>query len=272
MTKHVQISTHKNAAPVGPGAASAKSALWRRNDMEAHNTVSRLPSEELDEFVKTDRKLAYLYKGGALDDWMAMVPAMRKVQQIVFTAVHTNNTGSYDYKRKLPHILRRTLPHFLDGDHVRDEWAHILWLDEPDHLMRLDAYRKELTPAKHIALATPKAARNAVQRIIKAEQAALAARQMGVRVEAELPMAPVEPTITDEQFLAAFDKRYVNQLAVVLLAHNFDRSRDLARAIQREISIMKADAKDTALKADASADPHFAITARRSPRRLRRGQ
>jgi hypothetical protein len=211
----------------------------------------QLDPQERDMFACLDSKLDRLYRGGALDDWLAFCEPLDRIRQITLRQARANNTREYSYKAKLPHVLRRLMPHFLDGDYVRDEFSNLLYLYEPENQMRLAAYRASLTPAKHLALATPKAARNAVRRIVRAEEAAAAARALHLKQAADLPepKGMEEPTITDRQFLAAFDRRKLTQLMNMLVNHDLDRARDLANAIKEEISHRRRDAKEAALKA-----------------------
>lgn len=224
--------------------------------MEANLICNALPEQERETFASHDQKLAKLYKGGGLDAWLDLRDACTRVRQIAMDAARVNSVKSGFYIQKLPHILRRTLPHMLEGDRVREEFSCLLYLAEPENSMRLDAYREQLTAAQLAALATPKAARNAVRRIIKAEELEAEAKRMRAHeATAPAPVEPEPPTITDEQFLAAFKRRKLSQLSAMLVSYDFDRSNDLWKLLQSEIKARRADAKADAAKAAADADP-----------------
>ncbi|QIG50582.1 hypothetical protein G5V57_24340 [Nordella sp. HKS 07] len=125
----------------------------------------------------------------------------------------------------------------------------------------LSEYRAGLIPAKHAALATPKAARDAVERVLKARQAEAEAKRLGachVGDGVEKLLAgqndAAEPVgATDVQLRAAFRQRPVLQIALLYIAENQDRAIDLADSIRNEVRQARIDAKDAATRAKAKA-------------------
>ena len=61
-----------------------------------------------------------------------------------------------------------------------------------------------------------------------------------------------EPTATDGQLLAAFRRKFVNQMALLFIEADQARASDLAEAIKSEIAAARRDARELARKAGHS--------------------
>lgn len=217
---------------------------------------------QIDTFAEDEKLLIDLYNGGNLDRWLAFVPRLGEIRT---AAMRGQNSKNRIYAEAFGALLRRLLPSFWDAadNRVRAEATHLLWLgEEAVRMSVLAEYREKLTKAQLANLATPKAARDAVSRVLKARELERLAKAAGARkddtsVGDELAEQREkdgdEPTATDAQLIAAFRKKHVTQIAVLLLEADQPRAKDLADYILNEMKQRKLALKEEARRAERAA-------------------
>ena len=130
--------------------------------------ATEFSEQDIADMAEANRRLGKLYRGAHLDEWLAYIPKLTAIRTAALHAAQTNNMKDRRYGIALKEIMHQLLPKFLDGKIVRSEATHLMWLAEEERLELLAEHRAKLTPAQHVALATPKGARNCVARIIAA--------------------------------------------------------------------------------------------------------
>ncbi|MGO4438436.1 hypothetical protein [Rhizobium sp. RAF56] len=264
MTKRKSTITKKKNGAKAVTAAKAPAIPTRKDrvEMSVQELIEiEFTPQEREEMQEANKRLGRIYRGKHLDDWLKFVPQLARLREAAQHAAKSNRPKGPAYNEFLRGFLRALLPNFLDGEVVREEAGHLAWLgEEAERMAILQEYRATLTASQHAKLASPKGARNAVLRIIAAREAEERAKKLGAKEDNnELGEAIAaqrdedEPPISEKQFLAAFDKRPVGQMAVVLLGHSLDRAKDLADAIIAELRAARRDAKEAERLAKARA-------------------
>jgi hypothetical protein len=213
-----------------------------------------------------NRRLGHIFAGAHLDEWLSYGPRLMEIRQHAMQVAHTNNVKDHFYKQLFRGALKRLLPKFIDedGQSVGEQATFLLWVEEPERRAILDDYRPGLSAGMHANFSTPKAAYTAVSRIIKARDAE--ARALGAKPDAApaddaqqavaAALGDEEPTVSEKQFVSAFQKWGASQIALMLIAANQDHANDLADRIKIEIKVARQDAKDAARRARERFEKH----------------
>ena len=141
--------------------------------------------------------------------------------------------------------------------------TYLLWLsDRPDRLAELDSELDKMTLGRRLRIASPVMA----YKLVKVVEDAAAAEQKSLELGNTPDVNDVgaaladrredeEPTATDGQLLAAFRKKFVNQMALLFIEADQARALDLADAITSEIAAARRDARELARKAGSAPRP-----------------
>ena len=195
---------------------------------------SEFSDQQREEMHAANRRLAKLYRGGALDGWLEFVPALVSIRTAALHAAGTNSTRDRRYGRALVQIMQRLLPGFVDGASIRPEATHLLWLSEEERIEVLAGHRAKLTPAQHAALATPKGARNCVARIIAArDQPGPRPEQPQEQAKAQKPEQPQRGSL-EANLLSHFPPQLRNNAEVVTAVTSIVASFDRVNAAHVE--------------------------------------
>lgn len=214
--------------------------------------------EQIDEFAAAERQAVDLYNGAQLDQWLAFVPRLSEIRT---AAMRGQNSKNRAYGNTLGILVRKLLPTFWDivENRLHAEATHLLWLgEEAERMAALGEYRFGLSKAKLAALATPKAAREAASKVLKARELERQAKEARIgeddtsvseAMAAERAQDKDEPTATDKQLVAAFNKKFVGQLAALFIEAHQERASDLAKCIQSELKARRLELKEEARRA-----------------------
>ncbi|MGO4438437.1 hypothetical protein [Rhizobium sp. RAF56] len=142
---------------------------------------SEFSPRERAELWAANTRLGGLYSARPLDDWLAFVPQVRLIHRAAQNAVGADSSKER-YDDFLRGYLKELMPNFNDGDDAREEFNHLVWFGEDaDRLSILARYRARLCPSQHVNLATPRAARKAVQQVLDAYEAEDRARKRAAK-------------------------------------------------------------------------------------------
>ncbi|MGO4440293.1 hypothetical protein [Rhizobium sp. RAF56] len=152
---------------------------------------SEFTLRERAEMREANGRLRGLYSARQLDIWLAFVPLVMTIHTAAQRAAGADNPQYYsDHLRGL---LKELMPNFMEGDDAREEFEHLVWLGEDaDRQLILAEIRAKLIPSRHLTLATPKAARDAVQRVLDVHAAEERARKRAAKEAARLAKAQTE--------------------------------------------------------------------------------
>jgi hypothetical protein len=138
---------------------------------------SEFSPRERAELWAANTRLGGLYGARPLNDWLALVPLARLIHRAAQHAAGVDSSKER-YDDFLRGYLKDLMPNFNDGDDAREEFDHLVWFGEDaDRLSILARCRAHLTPSQHVNLATPRAARDAVQQILDVYDAEERARE-----------------------------------------------------------------------------------------------
>ena len=185
---------------------------------------------------RTPQRWERMGAGGHLDDWLAYYPGLAIRRTLAMRLAHTNSPVGKRYADAFRELMK------ADGLDANHSLSAVLWLGEdPERMRILRELRDAMTPGQRSRLNSPIAARQKVERILKA---CPGGTEDTVRVS---PVGLLKKQITEQAIqIAKLEAKLAKQAE-----GQFDIKRDnadnIAAAIIGNISEYKAEAIATGI-------------------------
>jgi hypothetical protein len=215
---------------------------------------------DLGEFEQRFRRVA---GGKHLEDWLKMIPGLVVLSKAAMAYANANERKGRAYNEMFAALVLEHARKVSNRVSLREieamkpSFSYLLWLSEGyDRLAVLESELDRMPLNRRMRIASPVMAYKLVKAIEDAAAAEQKSRELGNRPGVN-DVGPIlaaqhedeEPTATDGQLLAAFRRKFVNQMALLFIEADQARATDLADAIKSEIAALRRDAREAARKA-----------------------